>query len=75
MLSFLISSRVIALVPKSRRKGVKPVALDSGIMRPDHFRQFIRPLAFFLIEQALLDSRKYQVVCSLNSPIRLWVVY
>jgi hypothetical protein len=32
MLSFLISSGVIASVPKSRRKGVKPVALDTIVL-------------------------------------------
>jgi hypothetical protein len=32
MLSFLISSGVIAFVPKSKRKGVKPVALDSVVL-------------------------------------------
>jgi hypothetical protein len=49
MLSFLISSSVIALVPNSRRKGVKPIAFDTSIMWLDHIRQFIRPLAFLLI--------------------------
>jgi hypothetical protein len=32
MLSLLISSGVIALVPKSKRKGVKPVALDTVVL-------------------------------------------
>jgi hypothetical protein len=32
MLSFLISSGVIASVPKSRRKGVKHVALDTVVL-------------------------------------------
>jgi hypothetical protein len=32
MLSFLISSGVIASVPKSKRKGVKPVALDTVVL-------------------------------------------
>jgi hypothetical protein len=32
MLSFLISSGVIASVPKSRRKDVKPVALDTVVL-------------------------------------------
>jgi hypothetical protein len=32
MLSFLISSGVIASVLKSRRKGVKPVALDMVVL-------------------------------------------
>jgi hypothetical protein len=56
MLSFLISSGAIASVPKSKQKGVKPIALDTVVMRPDHFRQLIGPLALFLVEQALLDS-------------------
>jgi hypothetical protein len=32
MLSFLISSSVIASVPKSEQKGVKPVALDTVVL-------------------------------------------
>jgi hypothetical protein len=32
MLSFLISSSVIASVPKSRRKGEKPIALDTVVL-------------------------------------------
>jgi hypothetical protein len=32
MLSFLISAGVIASVPKSRRKGVKLVALDTVVL-------------------------------------------
>jgi hypothetical protein len=32
MLSFLISSGVIASVLKSKRKGVKPVALDTVVL-------------------------------------------
>jgi hypothetical protein len=32
MLSFLISSGVIASVPKSKRKGVKPVALETVVL-------------------------------------------
>jgi hypothetical protein len=32
MLSFSISSGVIALVPKSKRKGVKPIALDTVVL-------------------------------------------
>jgi hypothetical protein len=32
MLSFLISSDVIASVPQSKQKGVKPVAIDTVVL-------------------------------------------
>jgi hypothetical protein len=32
MLSFLISSGVIASMPKSNQKGVKPIALDTVVL-------------------------------------------
>jgi hypothetical protein len=52
MLSFLISSRVIASVPKSKRKGVKPVALDTVVLCDQiTFGSSSTHLLFFLIHE------------------------
>ena len=44
-------------------------------MGPDDLREFIYPLALFLIEQALLNAAEDDAVGPFDSPVGLWVVY
>ena len=44
-------------------------------MGPDDLREFIYPLALFLIEQELLNAAEDDAVGPFDSPVGLWVVY
>ena len=44
-------------------------------MGPDDLREFIYPLALFLIEQALLNAAEDDAVGPFDSPVGLWVVH
>ena len=44
-------------------------------MGPDDLREFICPLALFLIKQALLDAAEDDAIGPFDSPVGLWVVH
>ena len=56
-------------------KGVNFVALDSVfIVRPDDLRQLVHPFALQLFCDVLLNACEDDSICSLDGPVRLWVV-
>ena len=68
------TSGVIASAPYRSLKGVNLVAPDLEVLRLDNLQEFIYPLSFILIEEALFDASENDSIGSFDCPVEFGVI-